>query len=157
MPQLIEVKVAFRGAKEIELALSQLPKAMSRAAVLEAMRKAAKPVVADARRRARKRSGAGAKSIAARAIPKSKSTPQKPVGITIAPDKKHFYMMFQEFGTVNIGADPFLRPAWDANREAVLASFEKLMWDAILRKAKLLAKKAAAGTLSTKVIGELTE
>ncbi len=35
----------------------------------------------------------------------------------IGPSRKGFYGQFPEFGTINQSADPFLRPAFDSQRE----------------------------------------
>lgn len=53
----------------------------------------------------------------------------------------------QEFGTVNHGPQPFMRPAWDQRWRAVLDSVAKNLWTevskSVVRKAKREAKKAA--------------
>lgn len=41
-----------------------------------------------------------------------------------------------EFGTVKSGARPFLRPAWDAEREAVIKKLQKALEKAISKAAK---------------------
>jgi len=53
-----------------------------------------------------------------------------------------FVGVFQEFGTVVHGAQPFMRPAWDAGRDKVLKDFGVQLWKAIARTVKRLARQA---------------
>ena len=48
----------------------------------------------------------------------------------------------------HISPHPFLRTAWDANKKIALGRIGEEMWKAILKSAKLLAKKSAKGTLT---------
>lgn len=146
----IQVRAKFIGAKELESAFDQLPDSMQKQVLLSALKKAAKPVVDDARAKARKRTGKGAKSIKARTNKKL-----KPIGISIGPSREAFYMMFKEFGTRKEPAEPFLRPAWDSNRFTVLKSMEQEIWKALTKKARTLARKAEKGTLGKRTIEKL--
>lgn len=49
----------------------------------------------------------------------------------------------QEFGNVNHGPQPFLRPAWDAGRMPALNTIKAILWAEIDKAAKRLAAKAA--------------
>jgi len=49
----------------------------------------------------------------------------------------------QEFGTVHNGPHPFLRPAWDAEKDKVLAGLKDDLWAEIEKAAKRIARKAA--------------
>lgn len=40
--------------------------------------------------------------------------------IEVGPDKKHFYGLFHEFGTVKISAHPFMGPALEEDSKAVM-------------------------------------
>ena len=53
-----------------------------------------------------------------------------------------------EFGTVHMSARPTLRPAWDANKQRVLAMIRDEVWFALAKAARRLAKRAATGKLS---------
>lgn len=50
--------------------------------------------------------------------------------------------VFQEFGTVKHGAQPFMRPAWDAEKENALQIIEEEIWTQIEATAKRAAKRA---------------
>lgn len=49
----------------------------------------------------------------------------------------------QEFGNINHGPQPFLRPAWDSEREGVIDTLADLMWAEIRKTAQRLARKAS--------------
>jgi len=146
----IQVRAKIEGVKELENAFMELPNSMQKQVLLSALKKASKPVVKDAQEKARKKTGKGAKSIKART-----NKNLKPVGISIGPSREEFHMSFIEFGTVTQSARPFLRPAWDANRFAVLQSMEKEIWNALTKKARTLARKAEKGTLGKRTLEKL--
>jgi HK97 gp10 family phage protein len=49
----------------------------------------------------------------------------------------------QEFGSSHHGAQPFLRPAWDAGRHALLDGLKDDLWADIKKTAERRARKAA--------------
>lgn len=51
--------------------------------------------------------------------------------------------LFQEFGTYKMPAHPFMRPAWDANKEKALVSFSGIMWEELRKTAERAARKSA--------------
>lgn len=51
-----------------------------------------------------------------------------------------------EFGTQDITPRPFLRPAWDSQKDAVLEEIKAKLWAEIEKAAKRLERKAAKGT-----------
>lgn len=57
------------------------------------------------------------------------------------------YAAQQEFGNINHGAQPFMRPAWDSTKMNVLVTFKEEMWTniekALLRHSRKLAREAA--------------
>ena len=57
------------------------------------------------------------------------------------------YAAQQEFGNINHGAQPFMRPAWDSTKLQVLVTFKEEMWveidKALLRQSRKLARDAA--------------
>jgi len=48
--------------------------------------------------------------------------------VGIGPYKDGFYGWFQEFGTVNHSAQPFMRPAWDAKRDGAYRAIQEDLW-----------------------------
>lgn len=51
------------------------------------------------------------------------------------------YGHHQEFGTQHHGAQPFLRPAWDANKDRMLDILRRELWAGIKRQLKRQAPK----------------
>lgn len=49
----------------------------------------------------------------------------------------------QEFGTIRHGAQPFMRPAWDANKFTVLVKFREELWEQIMKSIARQERKAA--------------
>ncbi len=107
------------GFKELDAALAELPEAFRRQVLLKAIRKAGKPMVKEAKARARRASSprrrgghrigsakaaayglnkALADSIEISAVDKSPSYPSE-VAMKLGPDAAHFYGLFVEKGT----------------------------------------------------------
>ena len=152
------------GFKELDAALAQLPVALRRQVVLRALRRAAQPMVRDARAKARRGKdprkrgsmkqrksgesesiGHGADSIAARA---AKSDLPTQAAVAVGPDARHWYMKFLEFGSAHQTADRFLTPAFETNKDAAVEAVGQELWKEIAATAKRLARQAESGTLS---------
>lgn len=52
--------------------------------------------------------------------------------VAVGPSKDTFWGLFQEYGTVRHGAQPFARPSFDGGYEESLAIFKDAMWTEIL-------------------------
>jgi HK97 gp10 family phage protein len=156
-----DVQVA--GLKELDAALTEIPAALRRNVVLSALRRAARPIVRDARMRARRGTdprrrgsmkqrksgesltmGPGADSIAARAVKSSVATE---AAVTVGPDRRHWYMKFLEFGSARQAPERFLTPAFEVNKEAAVQLAGEELWKSIAATARRLARQAEAGTL----------
>lgn len=158
--------VQIVGFRELDAALAELPQALRRAVVLAALKKAARPMVRDARAKARRGKdprrrgsmkqrksgesaamGHGADSISARAL--RASTPNE-ASITVGPDARHWYMKFVEFGTARQAPDRFLTIAFEINKDEAAQLVGEELWKSLSAAARRLARKAEAGTLGTK-------
>jgi HK97 gp10 family phage protein len=156
----IEFSGKIEGSKELENALNQLPKALAKSALVSMMKQSAKPVLADAKVNVPKRTGRLRDSLI---IGASLSRRQKSSGSQKGfaevfvgaswPSGAHAHLI--EFGTKNMSAIPFLRPAWDSNRDTMFKDIQKVLWAILVKKARTLAKKAGAGKLGSRTIGEL--
>jgi HK97 gp10 family phage protein len=167
--------VKFEGGKELENALNQLPKRMSKSALRSALRKAAKPVLVDAKRFVPLGEPTKHLRDALKILSTLKSSQRRGrlkgkgveifVGATF-PSGAHAHLV--EFGHELVGGKggarrvvgrtrphPFLRPAWDANKDKVLASLRVLIWAELAKQARKLAKKASAGQLTEREIEEI--
>jgi len=56
--------------------------------------------------------------------------------VRVGPDKKVFYAHFVEFGTSKMSPHPYMRPAWDGEKDAALNAFAESL------KASIAAYKA---------------
>jgi len=168
----LKIDAAIYGAKELENALNELPKSMSKSALRTALTKSAQPVVEAAKRYVPVDTGELRDSITTGTkLTKNQRRFQLKVGgaqIFIGaswPKGAHAHLV--EFGFMltghepskvrirHIPAQPFLRPAWDENKDQVLARIGGELWKALLKKARTLARKGAKGTLSKRTIEEL--
>lgn len=66
------------------------------------------------------------------------------VGIAIGPTKGFFYGFFQEFGTSH-HAQPFMRPAWDANMARSLKVITSSLWEALIRRGVFSTRGSGSG------------
>ena len=139
----IEVRQA--GFKEIDKYFEQMGRAATKQILTAGMREAAKPMVADARRMAPKRTGEGAKSIKIRA---AKPFGSQFIRLTLGPDRDHFYLMFHEYGTFLMPADPFLRPSWDKNINGFIKDFGRDLGKALEKKGQRLVRAVNKGKFS---------
>lgn len=134
--------VQIEGLRELEAALANLPKATAKNVLRRVLKKAAAGTLADAQSKAPRDTGGLSKSIIM-----GVKTRRHGGGLFIGPSYKrgdsgrHGHLL--EFGTVNMPAQPFMRPAWDANKDAALASITNDLGTEIDKAAKRAARKAA--------------
>lgn len=123
--------VRVEGLRELERALNQLPKAAVKAILRRVLKKRSKPIGDTAKQRAPKDEGDLEKSIGVstklsprqrRAHRKSggKDTVDMFVGAGPLPQAH-----MSEFGSAHNAPKPFMRPAWDQHKAAVLDGIGK--------------------------------
>lgn len=159
-------KFRIEGLKELEAALSDMPKATAKATIRRALKKAARPIEAAAENLAPVRTGRLQKSVETSAklskrqaaiqrrltgsgpkltIDGFRSEPSKSVEIYVGAGvvpQAHL----QEFGSANNPPQPFLRPAWDANKRKALASIKDDLASEIAKTAARVARRRAKAT-----------
>jgi HK97 gp10 family phage protein len=173
----MKVTVKVEGLREIKDALDELPKATAKNIMLRVLQQHAEPIAAAARQLvpvdqgdlkrsirvlARKTGGDAGKAAFAEAMRSGASraeagqaaraanrSAKNAVLVLIGPGR-HPQGIMQEFGTDHHPPQPFMRPAWDRYRDALLPSIGKDMWAEIeraaVRRARKLAKAAAKGS-----------
>ena len=157
----LEISAKMFGAKELEDALKLLPTTALKKSVLRtALKKAAKPVVTDAKKNVLPISKRVARRVTTLPPPKKrrrKDIVQLEIGTPRAkgPKGEGFIGLFFEFGTSKMAARPWLRPAWDKNREQVLKSISGEIGKSLERTAARLASKAARGKLGSRLAQRL--
>lgn len=166
------IKVTFNGGRELERALAQLEKAATRKSTARrALKQAAEPIAAKAESFAparttgsdvRKVGGKGNKrtvnrekgalkshiNISAR-LTKRQAANNRKMGkseVEIHVGTRDRVGRLQEFGTADAAAQPFMRPAWDADGgEKSLDRISEFMWSEIDKSAARQAKRKAKG------------
>jgi HK97 gp10 family phage protein len=160
----MKTSVRLEGARELDKALEELPKATGRNVMRRAATKALQPVIDTARP----------------LVPQDEGSLKESLKVTTRLSKRQAALMRQQYraegkAAVNVFAGPaalphahlvefgtkpryhkksgkfvgqmkprpFMRPAWDSKKDDVLASFQKIMWGEIEKAAQRLARKAA--------------
>lgn len=140
--------VRVDGLKDLDRALGELPKATAKATLRRVLKDAAEPVARTARRLAPKDDYHLHDSIDV-----SAKLTRRQAALHRKQGGRAFQEMFvgandpadvqQEFGNDQHPAQPFMRPAWDAEKRGVLDHISNALWGEIEKSAKRLAKKRA--------------
>ena len=143
--------IRIDGLKELDEALSQLPKATAKSVLRRTAIRALAPVIADARARVPVDEGDLKASlkvstklskrqqrINAKSVAEGKSSVQLYAGAAALP---HAHLV--EFGTSTMAPQPFMRPAWDSKKGEVLELVRTELADEITKAAARAARKAA--------------
>lgn len=142
------------GAKELDKALAQLPRATSRTVLRKTLTKAAEPILTMAQylvpvdQGDLKRSLKIGTSLSSRQRKSARGQVGEVVVYVGASHPMGAHAHLVEFGTVKTPAQPFLRPAWDRQKGKALRIFQAEIWKEIVKAAESLAKKATKRTLS---------
>lgn len=124
------------GFDLLDKELSKLPEAAERKIGVKALRKAGQPILKSMRSKAPVLTGEGRRSLFMKALkPKSKK-----IKVIIGPrvgkraNNDGFHLKFIEFGTENIPAKPFARPAYDEHKHNVPKIVGEELWKGILKE-----------------------
>ncbi len=149
----MSVRVKVSGLREIEAALKNLPKATAKNVVRRVLKTRAKPIADAAQRLApiddgdlQKSITVGTKLSKAQRSKHRKRTPGTVEMFVGAGPNPQAHL--QEFGTKDHPPQPFMRPAWDGGKEALLAGIKDDLWAEIQKASARLAKKAAKAAAS---------
>lgn len=148
------MKVTFKveGLRELEKQLDRISKSTGKRAVRKALKEAAQPMADLAERLAPK--GPDPKLAPSIAVGTKLSKRQAKLHRRMFRTERAAVEMFlgpgpdpaawnQEFGNINMGPQPFMRPAWMQDREAMLKRLSENLWVEI-RKAVVRAENRAA-------------
>ncbi len=154
----MKTTVRVDGLKDLDAALGELSKGMARGVLRRVGLKALEPVADTARALAPDdptTSGADLKSSIGVGTRLSKRQARLArSAIRKGEADKHFVEVYagagplpqahhQEFGNVNHGAQPYMRPAWDQNKSKVLDTVRNELGDEIEKTARRAARTAA--------------
>lgn len=141
--------VQIHGLKELRATLAELPAKLAAKALVQGMRKAFAPVLAAAKQMAPRDTGSLADSL--RLTSRKGRDGVIRVGIRIGASKRGAggadgvgkdtlpparRWHFVELGTADLAPHPFLRPALDANKQAVLDALKVEILEAIKKVTK---------------------
>lgn len=140
-------RVRIDGLRELEAALADLPRATGRNVLRRVLKKAAAPIAADAEARAPRDTGKLAQDVTvASRLTRRQATQARKLGkseIEIHIGVKRSSGLMNEYGTVNMAAQPFMRPAWDAGKDGALRAIGDDLGSEIEKAAARQARKAA--------------
>lgn len=127
------IRVRVEGFAELAQNLRALPGPSMRKALREALYSAAEPM--------RKRMGQLAPRGDAEphladniVVSNAKGQDLQEAAVVVGPSKNVFYGSFQEFGTSRHGAQPFMRPAFESERDKVLDILKDATWRELAAK-----------------------
>lgn len=151
--------IKVSGLKDLNRALTELPLKLEKKWLRKALKEAGEIPKAEIEQRARRASGGptylteltpkssksggdrGPGHMADHIVMTSRVTEKKGVRVKIGPDKDHWYLSFQEFGTPHSPADPVMRPALDGNKSTIVAIAAAILKGGVAIEATKLAAK----------------
>jgi HK97 gp10 family phage protein len=139
--------IRVEGLRELQDALMEVSRATAKNIMARSLKQAGEPVRAAAESLAPVATGTLQESIGTgtklsrrqKSRFRKQSAVEVYIGVTNSLPQGHL----QEFGTVDHGPQPFMRPAWDANKTRVLDSIKELTWAEIAKTAERVAKRKA--------------
>lgn len=147
------IKVKIDGLRELDRALGKLPEATAKASLRKILKEAGEPLASTARQNAPVFEGHLEESTDAgtRLTRRQASLHRKEM-----KDNRDFSEVFvgtanpagmqEEFGNSHQSAHPWLRPAWDAQKQNVLFIITHRLWVVIEQAAARIAKKTSKGS-----------
>ncbi len=136
----MKLGLELEGAEELRAALLTLSKAVRRRALYEVLRPAADPIKWRMGELAPRQAGMGgggladsievsnATRIGSVAGGKWAAADEFQAAVAVGPTKEVYYAIFQEYGTVHHGAQPFGRPSFDNEKDQALEIIGKGLW-----------------------------
>jgi HK97 gp10 family phage protein len=140
------IKFKVEGLSDLVDSLEELKKSTSTGVQKRALKQAAEPIEADAKRLAPRRTGKLQEDITIgtklSSRQKAASPKQSKIEIYIGPPSMP-RAIISEFGSVKQSARPYMRPAWDSNKRPALTTIRGILADEIEKTRQRLARKAA--------------
>mgnify|MGYP001810178928 CR=1 FL=1 len=134
--------VKVEGLRELDAALSELPKATSRNVMRRAGVKALEPMAEEMRRRVPVDSGDLKDGISVSTRNPRRNRRQSEVEVHAGPGR-HPQAHLREFGGDGNPPEPYVRPTWDGGKAELLDTVKQDLWSQVEKAAARLAKKAA--------------
>lgn len=141
------------GGADLAKRLNELPLAVSKRVQRQALMKGAEPIRASAASGAPRDPEANAPHLADNIVIGTRSKTRAGEGETIVEvgpalqPSDHFYGYFQEYGTVDHPAQPFMRPAFDQNAQRSLNIVLSELWTSVKKKLGMGGTSSQRGNL----------
>jgi HK97 gp10 family phage protein len=119
----------IQGMASLQKKLRELELVAQKKVLADAAKAGGKIVLEDAKRRAPRRSGRLADGITMRVAGRESDVNE--VTVVVRPSRKTFWAWFNEKGTKNMDAQPFMKPALEANRDRVRQAIKDKLVQAI--------------------------
>lgn len=140
-------RVKVEGLRELEAALADLPRATGKNVLRRVLLKAADPIQADAAAAAPEMSGRLRRDVSTGTrLTRRQAAMNRKLGkseVEVHVGVKDPAGVQNEFGNEHQRAQPFIRPAWDANKEGALATISSELGTEIEKAAARAARRAA--------------
>jgi HK97 gp10 family phage protein len=142
------ITISIEGLAELQTALRELPDATAKNVLRRVGKTRLAPMAERARQLAPVDQGELRDSIA---VSTKLTRRQRSLHVKESPDAievfagagPHPQAHMQEYGTEHNAPQPFMRPAWDAERDGVLEGIKDDLWQEIEKAANRLARKRA--------------
>ena len=126
---MIKTRLTFEGGAELAKNLEALSDALTRRVLRAALIEAAEPLRYTIGLKAPRSGDARGATLAEEiVISPARGQDADEVAVAVGPTARAFYGGFQEFGTAHHSAQPFMRPAFDEEVDAVLALIAEILW-----------------------------
>lgn len=132
------VSMKLEGGARLAVTLSRLGFTEQRGVLTEILKHGAEPLAARMEQLAPLEEGkpdlrehisiSSASRVASAETLGSRALHEGEAAVAVGPEKAFFYGLFQEFGTVRHGAQPFIRPAFDEQSGAALRIIQEDIW-----------------------------
>lgn len=126
MPLVASARI--EGLDHLKQNFDELGRRARNQVIRKGLRAAGRPVVDEARRRAPRRTGKGARAIRSEVVIKGESAEVR-VGVS----KRRYYLKFHETGTRHHRAQPWLKPALLAAKDEAIQAFADATRDELTR------------------------
>ncbi len=130
----MKVSMKVEGGAELARALNALPTRVSKKVMRDALEVAGEPIRKGMEMKAPRAPGAPDMAdhmVISTAKVEGLIDNDQTAAVKIGPAKGFYWGLFQEFGTIHHGAQPFARPAFDAGVSKAISEMVRATWTAL--------------------------
>lgn len=130
----MKISMKIQGGAELAKALNALPVRVSKKVMREVLAVAAGPIRSGMESKAPRAPGAPDLAdhiVIGNARVEGLIDNDQTAAVAIGPERSYYWGLFQEFGTMHHGAQPFARPAFEAGVDKALSEIVRGTWTAL--------------------------